>query len=87
MIDEIVNEVVAKTGMSPDQARSAVDAVLGFLRGRLPEPIAMGLGSLLGGDSAAGAAAGGGGVAGGLEGLLEGKGLGALEGLFGGSKS
>jgi hypothetical protein len=85
MIDEIVNEVSAKTGMSPDQARAAVDAVLGFLQSRLPEPFASGLGSLMGGQAAAGASAGGG-IVGGLEGLLEGKGLGALEGLLG-SKS
>jgi len=86
MIDEIVSEVSAKTGMSPEQARAAVDAVLDFLKNRLPEPLALGLGRLLGAESAVGAASAGGGVEGGVGGLLEGKGLSALEGLFGGRK-
>ena len=33
MMDELINEVSAKTGLSPDQARSAITAVLGFLQG------------------------------------------------------
>ncbi len=49
MIDELVNEVAQKTGLSPDQARSAVDAALNFLKSRLPAPLASGLESLIAG--------------------------------------
>ena len=51
MIDELVNEVAQKTGLSPDQARSAVDAALNFLKGRLPAPLASGLESMIAGGS------------------------------------
>ncbi len=81
MIEEIVNEVSAKTGLSPEQAQAAVMAVMGFLQSRLPEPISgMLAGVVNGGQPAAGGAEGG------IESLLEGKGMSVLGGLFG-SKS
>ncbi len=49
MLDEIVNEVSAKTGLSQDQAKAAVESVIGFLKTRLPAPIAGELDNLLNG--------------------------------------
>ena len=37
-MDELVQEVSRKTGLSQDQSRAAVEAVLGVLKERLPEP-------------------------------------------------
>jgi hypothetical protein len=54
MMDELINAVSTKTGLSQDQARSAVDAVLGLLKSRLPAPLAGHLDSLLGGTAGAG---------------------------------
>ncbi len=39
-MDELVNLVVQKTGISQDQALQAVNVVLGFLKERLPAPVA-----------------------------------------------
>ena len=40
MIDELVNRVSEKTGLSEEQSRQAAETVIGFLKERLPEPIA-----------------------------------------------
>ncbi|HEX8351767.1 MAG TPA: hypothetical protein VF611_02505 [Pyrinomonadaceae bacterium] len=77
-MDELIKQVVERTGISESQAQTAVTTVLGFLKNRLPEPIAGQLDGFLGG--AAGAA---GGVAGGLAGTA-GDVLGGLGGMFGG---
>lgn len=74
-MDELIKQVVERTGISEQQARSAVETVLGFLKTRLPEPIAGQLDGLVGG---AGGAIGGladkaGDVLGGLGGMLGGK--------------
>ena len=65
MMDELISEVSQKTGLSPDQTQAAVYAVIGFLKERLPGPLASHLDGLVGaapaGDAAA--AAGGGGLA------------------------
>jgi hypothetical protein len=79
-MDELIKQVVERTGISESQAQTAVTTVLGFLKNRLPEPIAGQLDGFLGG--AAGAA---GGVAGGLAGTA-GDVLGGLGGMFGGKK-
>ena len=77
-MEELVRQVVERTGISEAQAQTAVTTVLGFLKGRLPEPLAGHLDSFLGG-AAGGAAAGGlGGAAGDV--------LGGLGGLLGGNK-
>ena len=39
-MDELIKQVTAKTGISEDQARSAVNTVLDFVKTRLPAPIA-----------------------------------------------
>jgi hypothetical protein len=75
-MDELVKQVVEKTGISESQARTAVDTVVGFLKNRLPEPIAGHVDSVLGG------------AAGAVGGLADKAGdvLGGLGGMFGGKK-
>jgi len=50
-MDELVKLVTQKTGLSEAQARQAVDAVLGYLKDKLPAPIASQIDGLLKGDS------------------------------------
>jgi hypothetical protein len=50
-MDELVNLVSQKTGISPDQARIAVETVLGFLKQKLPAPLAAQIDGLLAGGS------------------------------------
>jgi hypothetical protein len=68
MMNELLNQVTERTGLSPDQAKAAVDVVLGFLKARLPAPLAGNLDSLVGGGENVAAPAedetGGGGLAG-----------------------
>lgn len=71
-MDELVNQVAQRTGLAPDKARTAVDTVLGFLKTRLPGPIASQLDGALSGQG------GGGGLAGGLGGAAD-----SLGGMFG----
>ena len=79
-MEELIKQVAERTGISEAQAQTAVITVIGFIKGRLPEPIAGHLDSFLGGAGGAGGAdAGGlgdaaGGVLGGLGGLLGGSG-------------
>jgi hypothetical protein len=49
LMDELVKLVSEKTGISAEQARTAVTTVLGFLKYRLPAPIAGKLDGLLSG--------------------------------------
>ena len=63
MMDELLNRVTERTGLSPEQARAAVEAALGFLKERLPAPLASHLDSLIGGGESSGEAAGGEGLA------------------------
>lgn len=39
-MDELVKQITARTGSSEAQAQTAVDTVLGFLKTRLPAPLA-----------------------------------------------
>ena len=39
-MDELVKLVIQKTGISESQARQAIELVLGFLKERLPAPVA-----------------------------------------------
>jgi Bacterial nucleoid DNA-binding protein len=43
MMDELLSRVTERTGLSPEQAKSAVETVLGFLKEKLPAPLATGL--------------------------------------------
>ena len=76
-MDELVNQVVQKTGISQDQANQAVQTVIGFLKDKLPGPIGSQLDSVLGGASG-----GAGGIAG-----QAGQALGGLGDMLGGPKS
>jgi uncharacterized protein (DUF2267 family) len=39
-MEELIKQVTAKAGISEEQARSAVNVVLDFVKNRLPAPIA-----------------------------------------------
>jgi hypothetical protein len=39
-MEELIKRITEKTGISEDQARSAVNTVSGFLKEKLPSPIA-----------------------------------------------
>lgn len=72
-MDELVNQVCQKTGISQDQAQQAVQTVVGFLKDKLPAPIASQLDNVLSGQANAGDIAGQAGQAlGGLGGMMGG---------------
>ena len=56
-MEELIKQVTAKAGISEDQARSAINTVLDFVKTRLPAPIAGQVDNVIGGG-------GGGGVVG-----------------------
>ncbi|MEA2204036.1 MAG: hypothetical protein QOE77_812 [Blastocatellia bacterium] len=59
-MEELIKQVSQKTGISEDQARTAVSTVINFLKDKLPAPIAGQLDNFIGGSAgAAGAAADG----------------------------
>lgn len=76
MMDQLINTVAEKTGLSHEQAQSAAEAVIGFLKEKLPEPAASLLGNAVGGDGNEG-----GGLADQASNML-----GGLGGMFGGNK-
>ena len=53
-MDELIKQITEKTGISEEQARTAANTVIGFLKSRLPEPIAGQLDDLTGQTSAGG---------------------------------
>ena len=80
-MEELLKAVAEKTGLPADKAQGAIEAVIEFLKEKLPEPIAGQLDNFLGGDDdgdSDGAGAG-------LGDLLD-KGKGMLGGMFGGDK-
>ncbi len=48
-MDELVKLVAKKTGISNEQAKTAVDTVIGFLKQKLPAPIAAQIDGVLAG--------------------------------------
>ncbi|MCA1592620.1 MAG: DUF2267 domain-containing protein [Acidobacteria bacterium] len=72
-MDELVKQVAQRTGISEEQARTAVQTVVGFLKERLPAPIAGHVDNVIGGSA---------GVAGGIADKA-GEMLGGLGGMFG----
>lgn len=50
-MEELIKQVTAKAGISEDQAKSAITTVLGFLKDKLPAPIAGQLDNVVGGGS------------------------------------
>jgi hypothetical protein len=75
-MDELLNQVAEKTGLPLDKAQDAIDAVLGFLKDKLPDPIAAQPDKFLGGNDE------GADDEGGLGDLLD-KGKDMLGGMFG----
>lgn len=75
-MEQLIRQVVERTGISEEQARGAVQTVLGFVKDRLPAPIASQIEGVIGGGQGAG-----GGVSG-----AAGDVLGGLGGMFGGGK-
>ena len=53
-MEELIKQVTARTGISEEQARTAVQTVIGFLKERLPAPIAGQVDSALSGTGGAG---------------------------------
>jgi hypothetical protein len=47
-MDQLVNQVAERTGITHDQARQAGETVVNFLRSRLPAPLAGRIDGLLG---------------------------------------
>ena len=78
-MDELINLVVQKTGISQDDARKAVEVIVDTLKNKLPGPIASHLDSFISG----GVSGGLGTLAGEAGDLLKGK----LGGLFGGGSN
>ena len=50
-MEELVNLVSKKVGISKDMAKTAVTTVLGFLKDKLPAPIAAQIDGVLGGST------------------------------------
>lgn len=68
MMDEMVSQVAARTGLPEAQARQAAQAAIEFLDGRLPAPVGGNLRSLVSGEGGGGGGLGG--ALGGLGGML-----------------
>ena len=49
-MDDLLKTVQEKTGLDLDQAKGAIEAVIGFLKDKLPEPISGQLEKLIDGD-------------------------------------
>lgn len=79
-MEELLKTVAEKTGLPADKAQGAIEAVIDFLKEKLPEPIAGQLDKFIGGDDA-----GGGDDGAGLGDMLD-KGKDLLGGMFGGDK-
>ena len=74
-MQEIINLVAQKTGIPTDKAQTAVTTVLGFLKERLPAPVAGQIDSLVAGGGTPG------GMTGGLADSMKG-----VTGMFGGKE-
>lgn len=49
-MEELIKQVVSKTGISEEQARTAVTTVLGFVKDKLPAPIASQIDNAISGE-------------------------------------
>ena len=75
-MDDLIQQITSKTGISEDQARQAVGMAMGFVKDKLPEPIASQLDGFMGG--------GGSGGEGGMMGMVQDQLGGMMGGLMGG---
>ncbi len=48
-MDELINQITSRTGISHEQAQQAVEMVVEFAKSKLPEPLAAQLDGLMGG--------------------------------------
>jgi hypothetical protein len=71
-MDELIAQVSQRTGLPPEQAKLAAQAVIDFLKTRLPAPVASHLDQFVGGGAGAQGGAGLAGLAKGLGGMLGG---------------
>ncbi len=55
-MDELVNLVAKKTGLTPEMSKTVVVMVLDFVKKKLPAPVASQIDTVLGSGSAAGVA-------------------------------
>jgi hypothetical protein len=53
-MNELINAVVQRTGLSQEDAQKAVGAVIDFLKTKLPAPIASHIDGLIGGGTSGG---------------------------------
>ena len=51
IVDELINLVSQRAGITPDQAKVAVETVVGFLKQKLPPPVASQVDSYLSGGT------------------------------------
>ncbi|MDO8301017.1 hypothetical protein [Lacisediminimonas sp.] len=51
-MNEIIQRLMERTGLPQDKAMSAVETVLGFLKEKLPGPVASQIDSVMGGSQA-----------------------------------
>jgi hypothetical protein len=49
-MDELINQITSRVGITEEQAKQAVEVVVGFLKDNLPEPIASQIEPALKGD-------------------------------------
>jgi hypothetical protein len=77
-MDELIQQITAKTGISDDQARQAIDMAMGFVKDKLPEPIASQLDGFISGGGSAGA--------GGMMGMVQDQLGGMMGSMMGGNK-
>ncbi len=70
-MNELVQMVQQKTGLSQDMAQKVVDTVVGYMKTKLPAPLCSGLDELLGAGGASSDAAGSTDEAGGLMGKAQ----------------
>ena len=59
-MDQLINMVAQRTGISEDKARTAVDTVVGFLKERAPAGLSGQIDSLIGGGQGQGGGMGSG---------------------------
>lgn len=70
-MNEIIKLVSEKTGLSAEMSKTAVDTVIGFLKSKLPAPIASQLDSVISGGGAASALGQAGDIAKGIGGMFK----------------
>ena len=58
-MNEIIQRLIERTGLPEDKAAAAVETVIGFLKEKLPGPVAAQLDSLMSGESGMGSQLGG----------------------------